>query len=85
VTAGRGYLVGETGPELFIPSRSGMIHPGGQLGGVTIGGTSIVIQGSATDETVQQLARLMARDRAQRATEIRHVMRLEQRSTALAT
>lgn len=29
VTAGKGYLVGERGPELFMPSRSGSIIPNG--------------------------------------------------------
>jgi hypothetical protein len=29
VTAGRGYLVGEEGPELFVPSMSGAIVPNG--------------------------------------------------------
>ena len=31
VTAGRGYLVGERGPELFVPQGAGRIEPG--LGG----------------------------------------------------
>lgn len=33
VTAGRPYLVGERGPELMVPGRSGTIVPNGQLGG----------------------------------------------------
>lgn len=39
VSAGRPYLVGEMGPELFIPTRSGEIVPNGQLGG----GTSVQV------------------------------------------
>jgi hypothetical protein len=36
VSAGRPYVVGERGPELFMPGSSGSIIPNGQLGGVTI-------------------------------------------------
>lgn len=48
VTAGQPYLVGERGPELFMPGRSGGIAPSGSLGGginvvvnVDAGGTSV--------------------------------------------
>ena len=34
VTAGRGYIVGENGPEWFSPAGNGMIIPGGAGGGV---------------------------------------------------
>lgn len=33
VTAGAPYLVGEKGPELFVPGASGAIVPSGQMGG----------------------------------------------------
>lgn len=36
VAPGRAYLVGERGPELFMPSLSGQIVPSGGGGGVTI-------------------------------------------------
>jgi len=40
VTAGRPYLVGERGPELMVPGRSGTIVPNGSLGGgVTVNQT----------------------------------------------
>ena len=35
VTAGRSYVVGEAGPELFVPRGSGEIVPNGQFGGNT--------------------------------------------------
>lgn len=48
VTAGQGYLVGERGPELFMPGRSGGIAPAGGFGGmgnvvvnVDAGGSSV--------------------------------------------
>jgi hypothetical protein len=36
VSAGMGYLVGEKGPELFLPRQSGSIVPNGAMGGSTI-------------------------------------------------
>lgn len=36
VSAGNAYLVGERGPELFLPNNSGRILPNGGMGGVTI-------------------------------------------------
>ncbi|BDU76305.1 phage tail tape measure protein [Mesoterricola sediminis] len=40
--AGKYYLVGEQGPELFSPGRSGTITPNSALGGQTINSTVIV-------------------------------------------
>ena len=40
VSAGKSYIVGERGPELFTPGRSGGITPNGAIGG---GGTSVQI------------------------------------------
>ena len=36
VSSGRPYIVGEVGPELFVPSSSGSIKPNSALGGSTI-------------------------------------------------
>jgi hypothetical protein len=44
VTGGMPYLVGEMGPELFMPGRGGNIVPNDRLGG---GGTNIVINVTA--------------------------------------
>lgn len=38
VTAGRAYMVGEKGPELFVPSNSGSIVPNNRLGATGGGG-----------------------------------------------
>lgn len=53
VSAGRPYVVGENGPELFMPGRSGTIVPNGALGG---GGTRqpIILQING-----RELARVM--------------------------
>ena len=50
VTAGSPYLVGERGPELFMPSRGGRIIPNNALGG---GGTSVVVNVDASGSSVQ--------------------------------
>ena len=45
VMAGQGYLVGERGPELIMPGRSGGIAPaGGFGGGVQVGAVNITVQ-----------------------------------------
>mgnify|MGYP002507774941 FL=1 len=50
VSAGSPYLVGERGPELFMPSRGGSIIPNNALGG---GGTSVVVNIDASGSSVQ--------------------------------
>ncbi len=49
VSAGRPYMVGERGPEMFVPSGSGKIVPNDQLGG----GTSVVVNVDASGSSVQ--------------------------------
>ena len=49
VTAGQPYLVGERGPELFMPGRSGGIAPSGSFGGVG----NIVVNVDASGSSVQ--------------------------------
>lgn len=49
VTAGQPYLVGERGPELFMPGRSGGIAPTGSFGG----GTNVVVNVDASGTSVQ--------------------------------
>lgn len=44
VNAGQTYIVGERGPEIFVPNRSGTIVPNSQIGGVA-GGMKIEIFG----------------------------------------
>lgn len=43
INAGNPYLVGENGPELVVPNRSGTVIPNNQLGGM--GGPSVVYNG----------------------------------------
>jgi hypothetical protein len=49
VMAGQPYLVGERGPELFMPGRSGGIAPAGSFGGVG----NIVVNVDASGSSVQ--------------------------------
>ena len=50
VSAGGSYLVGEKGPEMFTPSRSGTIIPNNAMGGVV---NNIVVNVDASGTDVQ--------------------------------
>ena len=63
VSAGRGYLVGERGPELFVPTSAGKIEPnGGQRGGrdVRVSIQVVAPKGSAAPESLQRSSRQVA-------------------------
>jgi phage-related minor tail protein len=49
VSAGRPYLVGERGPELFMPRTSGSIYPNDAMG---MGGANIVVNVDAGGSSV---------------------------------
>jgi len=49
VTGGQPYLVGERGPELFMPGRSGGIAPAGSFGG----GVNVTVNVDASGTSVQ--------------------------------
>jgi phage-related minor tail protein len=53
VTGGRPYIVGERGPELMIPGRSGAIVPNGKMGGNGV----TVVQNINVSTGVQQTVR----------------------------
>lgn len=57
VTAGQPYLVGETGPELFVPSQSGEIIANNQLTGNPQGNVTINISAIDTQSFQTALAR----------------------------
>ena len=50
VSAGTPYMVGEKGPELFMPGRSGTIIPNNAMGG---GSTNVVVNVDASGSNVQ--------------------------------
>lgn len=69
VYAGNAYMVGERGPELFVPGTSGRIEPNGSAGGITVQ-MNIVTQDSNSfrENEPQILNRLFgAMARAQRS------------------
>jgi hypothetical protein len=55
VSSGRPYIVGEVGPELFVPSSSGNITPNNALGGSTINLTVNAGMGTQGAEVGRQI------------------------------
>lgn len=47
---GRPYIVGERGPELFVPGTYGSIVPNSQLGATTVSVGNITIQVTGTGD-----------------------------------
>lgn len=66
VAPGRAYLVGERGPEVFVPTTSGQVQAGGGHGGRDVR-VSIAIQGRGGEGE----ARLLARSARQVARAVR--------------
>ena len=63
VSSGKSYLVGERGPEMFSPSRSGTITPNHALGGTTNIVVNVDASGSAVEgdeEGGRELGRLIS-------------------------
>ena len=63
VKGGSSYIVGELGPELFTPSRSGMITPNHALGGTTNVVVNVDAAGSSVegdDQSANKLGELIA-------------------------
>jgi len=50
VSAGRPYIVGERGPEMFVPRSTGSIYPNDAMG---MGGANIVVNVDASGSSVQ--------------------------------
>lgn len=64
VSAGRGYMVGERGPELFVPERAGRIEPAGGGGSGRSVRVAIALhapRGVDEPRALQQSARQVAR------------------------
>lgn len=63
VSAGRGYLVGERGPELFVPAAAGRVEPNTQRGGreVKVAIQIVSPRGSSAPESLQRSSRQVAR------------------------
>ena len=63
VSAGRGYLVGERGPELFVPAAAGRVEPNARGGGreVKVAIQIVSPKGSSAPESLQRSSRQVAR------------------------
>ncbi len=70
VGAGKPYLVGERGPELFVPQTAGRIHPDSAGGGVTITMNITATDAASFQASQTQIAASMM-DAARRAQRIR--------------
>jgi phage-related minor tail protein len=63
VAPGRGYLVGERGPELFVPTSSGRVVPNAGSGGgrdVNVSIRVVAPQGSSAPESLRRSSRQVA-------------------------
>jgi hypothetical protein len=56
-TAGRPYVVGERGPELFVPNRSGTVVPNGAMGGASVT-VNVDASGSAVEGSGDEAGQL---------------------------
>ena len=56
VQSGQPYMVGERGPEMFVPSRSGSIVPNGKMGGAMV--VNVDARGSSDPAAVRQQVEL---------------------------
>jgi hypothetical protein len=70
VTAGSPYLVGERGPELFVPGSSGGIIPNNRMGGASIVVNNNIDARGATSELINALPEILRRNNAQVREEI---------------
>lgn len=73
VSAGKPYLVGEQGPELFIPGMSGGILPNAAMaggGGITIN-QSFDVRGTDADRVMAVMPALLKRAKDEAVAEIR--------------
>lgn len=80
VSAGRSYLVGERGPEIFTPRGAGMISPGGGIA-IHMGDTNIDARG-ATIDLVQRLPKILDDHRQRTKAEIADLIRRNRFATA---
>jgi hypothetical protein len=68
VTAGQPYIVGERGPEWFVPRQSGTVLPNGMSPGGTTINTSVAIDARGADAGVEARLRVLAGQIARQAS-----------------
>jgi TP901 family phage tail tape measure protein len=72
VSMGESYLVGERGPEMFVPSRSGRIVPNHQLAGAGGGGGNIYLTQNISVQDATGLHKAQSQIRADAAQLLAH-------------
>jgi hypothetical protein len=68
VRAGQPYIVGERGPEWFVPRQSGTVLPNGMNPGGTTINTSVAIDARGADAGVEARLRVLAGQIARQAS-----------------
>jgi tape measure domain-containing protein len=68
VAAGQPYIVGERGPEWFVPRQTGTVLPNGTAPGATTINTSIAIDARGADAGVEARLRILAGQIARQAS-----------------
>jgi hypothetical protein len=62
VSSGSPYVVGEQGPELFVPTSSGRIVPNGGGGASIVINNPVLLDDSMVDRLSEQIARVLRSD-----------------------
>ena len=76
VSAGKAYMVGERGPELFVPNGSGAIMPNERLSAKGTGGTSVTVNYHiAAGVSRSELAPILESERRRLKAEIPDMVR----------
>jgi hypothetical protein len=77
VMGGGSYLVGEKGPEMFVPGSSGMIVPNHKLdgSGVTIVQNNNIDARGATQDVIKMLPGILNQNRQAAVNDVRELVR----------
>lgn len=83
VRGGRGYVVGERGPELFLPNTSGMIVPNKHLGGgMTVAPVFNIDASGADPAAIARLERALIATNSSIESRVRSTLREDMRRRA---
>lgn len=74
VSPGRAYVVGERGPEIFVPTASGQVNAGGGRGGVSGGRRDVRITINLNAPAGQEAPQMLARSSRQVARAVRNAL-----------
>ncbi len=74
VMGGTPYMVGERGPELFVPGSSGSIVPNHALGGGVVINQSYDLRGADAERIMAIMPGLLKQNKAETIAEVRNLM-----------